>query len=61
MEERWSTERVLEIGRSFQNEDKWHGAHWDTAKLLCDKIEELQDEINELKQKLEKYEEARRH
>ena len=41
MSENWTTERVLEIGRNFQNEDKWHGAHWDTAKLLCDKIEEL--------------------
>lgn len=41
-EPRFPVERVLEIGRDFQNEDKWHGAHWDTVKLLCDTIERLQ-------------------
>ena len=38
---RFDLEQVLKIGRDFQREDKWHGAHWDTAKLLCDTIERL--------------------
>ena len=34
-------DHILEIGRNFQNSDKWHGATYDTAKLLCDTIENL--------------------
>ena len=54
-EPRWTTERVLEIGRNFQNEDKWHGAHWDTVKLLCDKIEELRDELKKHNRNCERF------
>ncbi len=36
-------ERVLKIGRDFQKQDTWRGAHHDTAKLLCDTIEYLRD------------------
>lgn len=35
-------EKVLEIGRELQNEDKWHGSQYVTVKLLCDTIERLQ-------------------
>lgn len=38
-------ERVLEIGRELQNEDKWHGAQYETVKLLCDTIEKLQAKL----------------
>lgn len=34
-------DHILKIGRDFQNSDKWHGAHYDTVKLLCDTIEYL--------------------
>ena len=36
-----STDRILEIGRELQNGDRWRGATYDTAKLLCDEIERL--------------------
>ena len=39
-------ERVLKIGRDFQKQDSWRGAHHDTAKLLCDTIEYLCDRLN---------------
>ena len=39
-------ERVLKIGRDFQKQDRWRGAHHDTAKLLCDTIEYLRDRLN---------------
>lgn len=39
-------ERVLEIGRNFQKQDAWRGAHHDTVKLLCDTIEHLRDQSN---------------
>ena len=38
--------RVLKIGRDFQKQDTWRGAHHDTAKLLCDTIEYLRDSLN---------------
>ena len=38
-------EQVLRIGRNFQNTDRWHGAHYDTVKLLCDTIEYLRDQL----------------
>ena len=38
---RFSTHEILEIGRDLQKSDKWHGATYDTAKLLCDEIERL--------------------
>ena len=34
-------DHILKIGRDFQNTDTWHGAHYDTVKLLCDTIEHL--------------------
>jgi len=34
-------DHILKIGRDFQNTDTWHGAHYDTVKLLCDTIEYL--------------------
>lgn len=39
-------EHVLKIGREFQKQDNWRGAHHDTAKLLCDTIEHLRDQSN---------------
>lgn len=39
-------ESVLRIGREFQKQDRWRGAHHDTAKLLCDTIECLRDSLN---------------
>ena len=39
--QRFSTHEILEIGRDLQKSDKWHGATYDTAKLLCDEIERL--------------------
>lgn len=41
-------EKVLKIGRDFQKQDSWRGAHHDTAKLLCDTIENLRDRLNAL-------------
>ena len=38
-------DHILEIGRTFQNSDKWHGATYDTAKLLCDTIENLRKNV----------------
>ena len=37
----------------MQNSDKWHGAQYDTVKLLCDTIERLRDskEENEKEEK----------
>ena len=34
-------DHILKVGRDFQNTDTWHGAHYDTVKLLCDTIEHL--------------------
>lgn len=39
-------EHVLKIGREFQKQDAWRGAHHDTVKLLCDTIEHLRDQSN---------------
>lgn len=39
-------EHVLKIGREFQKQDNWRGAHYDTAKLLCDTIEYLREQSN---------------
>ena len=36
-----STNEILRIGRDFQKSDRWRGATFDTAKLLCDEIERL--------------------
>ena len=36
-------DHLLAIGRDLQNSDKWHGAQYDTVKLLCDTIERLRD------------------
>lgn len=44
-DDRFSVEQVLEIGRRFQQEDRWYGAHYDTVKLLCDTIEKLYAEV----------------
>ena len=38
-------DQVLKIGRDFQNQDNWHGAHYDTARLLCDTIERLNQKL----------------
>ena len=38
---RLSTDEILKIGRDFQESDKWHGATYETAKLLCDEIHRL--------------------
>ena len=40
-------DQVLKIGRDFQDQDKWHGAHYDTARLLCDTIERLEQKLKE--------------
>ncbi len=40
-----NVEHVLDIGRDFQNQDRLHGAHYDTVKLLCDTIEYLRDQL----------------
>ena len=40
-----NVEHVLDIGRDFQNQDGFHGAHYDTVKLLCDTIEYLRDQL----------------
>ena len=42
-------DQVLKIGRDFQNQDSWHGAHYDTARLLCDTIERLYGELKKRK------------
>ena len=39
--ENMDIDHILKVGRDFQNTDKWHGAQYDTAKLLCDTIEHL--------------------
>lgn len=36
-------DHILAIGRDLQNSDRWHGAQYDTLKLLCDTIERLRD------------------
>jgi hypothetical protein len=36
-------DHILAIGRDLQNADRWHGAQYDTVKLLCDTIERLRD------------------
>lgn len=36
-------DHILAIGRDLQNSDRWHGAQYDTVKLLCDTIERLRD------------------
>lgn len=41
-------DEVLQIGRAFQKQDLWRGAHHDTAKLLCDTIEYLRECLNKL-------------
>ena len=46
-----SVEDVLRIGRDFQKTDRLHGAHWDTVKLLCDTIEDLNEQLSEAKSK----------
>lgn len=38
-------EHVLKIGREFQMEDRMRGAHYDTAKLMCDTIEYLYERV----------------
>ena len=40
-------DQVLKIGRDFQNQDRWRGAHYDTARLLCDTIERLNQKLKE--------------
>ena len=40
-------EQVLKIGREFQDQDRWRGAHYDTARLLCDTIERLNQKLKE--------------
>ncbi len=40
-----TVEYVLKIGRDFQNTDRLHGAHYDTVKLLCDTIEDLNEQL----------------
>ena len=42
-------EQVLKIGREFQDQDNWHGAHYDTARLLCDTIVRLSRKLEEKK------------
>ena len=49
-----SVEKVLEIGRELQNEDKWHGAQYETVKLLCDTIERLRGKSQRADVNLEK-------
>ena len=39
-------EHVLKVGREFQMQDSWRGAHYDTAKLLCDTIEYLYERLD---------------
>lgn len=43
---RFDVDEVLRIGRAMQAGDTWHGATYDTAKLLCDTIEKLRDKLN---------------
>ena len=42
-----NVEQVLKIGRDFQSKDSWRGEQHDTAKLLCDTIEYLRDQLPE--------------
>ena len=44
-------DHILAIGRDLQNSDKWHGAQYDTVKLLCDTIERLRDKEENEKDK----------
>ena len=44
-----SVETVLKIGREFQKKDGFRGAHFDTVKLLCDTIEDLNEQLLEQK------------
>ena len=45
---------ALEFGRNFQQTDSvYHGATWDTAKLLCDTIERLRDQVEKAKSLVE--------
>ncbi|MBO6031959.1 MAG: hypothetical protein J6Q22_11000 [Prevotella sp.] len=44
-----SVETVLKIGREFQNKDGFRGAHYDTVKILCDTIEDLNEQLLEQK------------
>jgi hypothetical protein len=44
--ERMNIDDILRIGRDFQKSDTWRGATHDTAKLLCDTIEMLQNKLN---------------
>lgn len=44
-----TVEDVLRIGRDFQKTDRLHGAHYDTVKLLCDTIEDLNEQLLEQK------------
>lgn len=39
-------EKILKIGRDLQHSDPWRGATHDTAKLLCDTIEVLNEKLN---------------
>ena len=41
-----NVDEVLKIGRDWQKSDTWRGATHDTAKLLCDTIEMLQNKLN---------------
>ena len=50
-----SIEEVLQIGRDLQNADKWHGAQYETVKLICDTIEQLQEELLAIKNKWNKH------
>lgn len=43
-----STDEILRIGRDFQKSDRWRGATFDTAKLLCDEIERLARRLGRL-------------
>lgn len=43
-----STNEILRIGRGFQESDRWRGATFDTAKLLCDEIERLARRLGRL-------------
>lgn len=42
---RFDVDEVLRIGRSMQEKDTWHGATYDTVKLLCDTIEDLRRKL----------------
>ena len=44
---RFDVDEVLRIGRGMQALDHWHGATYDTVKLLCDTIEDLRRKLIE--------------